>query len=410
MDLDARGSRAATSLRDQVEPGLDVEAARLVVARGIQRRRTVHSLVLSVGLTLAVVAVAGALLALSLVTSDGLDDETALDSGRSAADLAVLGDLPRTPIDGRDSWRLPVVARPLADLAHGDTIRVYGTGFEPGELVGVVMCAREAESQGAAGCMLGTEDSAFAYVTSANAYDDGTVVQDFQVRRHITTPATGPVDCTSEAERCLVAIGAANNYDRSGGTYVDFAGAPPFPEPSFAVEPEGPYRPGQRVTARAADLPAGRLYQVQQCAGEVCVPRARGFSAPDGTFTIEVPVNSAVEQDGEVVACADTCTLRLAGVGPEGATTAPFPVPVALAFLFLPPVPEDQIPDPVTPPPSVEVPLVPGPEEGTTSAPSTAPYDPEAAEPTTPSTAVPSTPVPSRPGDVPTTEGTPSPR
>lgn len=401
MDLDTRGSRAATSLRDQVESSLDVDAARLAVAHGIQRRRTVHTVVISAGLTVAVVVVAGALFALSLVGGDGWGEDVASDSGRTAADLAILGALPRTPIDGRDSWRLPVVAKPLADLEEGAVVRVYGTGFEPGELVGVVMCAREAESEGAAGCMLGDADYAFAHVTSSTVYPDGTVVQDVPVRRHITTPSTGPVDCASEAERCLIAIGAAENYDRSGGTYVNFAGAPPFPEPTFAVEPAGPYTPGQTVTARATRLPAGRLYQVQQCAGDVCVPRARGFSAPDGTFTIEVPVNSAVEQDGEVVACAEVCTLQLTGVGPENATTAPFPDPLPLAFRPGAPVPEDQIPDPGTPSPPAE----PGvPEEGTatTTGPgSTVPPDVEGTGSSVPAppapTSLPSSPPASTP-------------
>lgn len=392
MDLDARGARAASSLRDQVEPTLDLEGARHAVARGASRRRTRHSIVFSAAITVGVGAVMVILAALSLVGPSG-ESDMALDAERDPVDQAILGDLPQSPIDGRDSWRLPVLVRPQAELVDGETVTVYARGFEPGELLGVVMCAREAEAEGAGACMLGDAEYQFAHVTSAHAAEDGTVVQDVAVRRFITTPVTGEVDCASEAERCMVAIGAAANYDRSGGSYVDFAGAPDFPQPTMAVTPPGPATSGQTVHVEGRDMIPGRLNQVQQCAGDVCTTLARGFTAPDGTFAFDVVVNSVVYRDGRAVECADRCTLRIVGVGIEGATMAPQAEPVALAFGPGAPLPEDQIPPPSTTAPAGGTDVVPVPE-GETTEPSVVPGSTVAPSTVVPPASGPADPVP----------------
>ena len=58
------------------------------------------------------------------------------------------------------------------------------------------------------------------------------------MQRILTTPATGTVDCALEAERCIVAMGAISDYDRSGGFGVTFAGGgEPIDIPTLSVAP-----------------------------------------------------------------------------------------------------------------------------------------------------------------------------
>lgn len=397
MDLDARAAEAAASLRNQVEPALDVEGARHHVARGSVRRQSRHLALVGGSLAAACVALVVGLAAVSLGGNGRDADSWIMDPERSAADQAIVDGLPRSPIDGRSSWRLPVLAQPQSGINDGDTVTVYGRGFDAHDSLGVVMCTSEAESEGVAACDLGDDEYEFAHVDYASADGEGTVVARVRVRQHISTPVTGPVDCASGPERCLIAIGAVSNYDRSGGSYIDFAGAPPFPEPSFSVAPDGPYTPGQEVITAAEGLMPGRLVQVEQCLSqEPCVPLARGFSAEDGTFVAGVTVNSVLYVDGEALECAERCSLRLNGVGVEGQSSAPLPSAVPLAFDGGPPLPEDQVP-----PPTTDVPAEAPPE--------VVPVDPvEPTEPVEPGEVPASTPssVPgdeAEPGEVPTT-------
>lgn len=242
--------------------------------------------------------------------------------------------MPAGPLDGKESWRLPVLVTPQSGVADGQLVTALGRGFLPGEQVGVVMCTSEASVEGVAACDLGTPESAYAHVTYADASPDGAVIADVVLRRFITTPLTGPVDCTSAAERCLVAIGAVSDYDRSGGSFVGFAGAPPFPEPTLVVEPPGPYAPGQLVAVRAAGLVPPRDAQVLQCRDLRCTMLAGGIVAPDGTFVADVAAHPVfVDQDGGEVVCEDACVLAVTGIGVDESTAAPTPPPVPITFV-----------------------------------------------------------------------------
>ena len=336
MDLDHRAAEAAAQLRDEVDAEVDLDTAYGRVLAGVGRRRSrtagvrigVSALVglVAVG-ALAIVTTAGAGPGDDGRTRDGDSDEAlAVEDGITAQGAAILGGLPDGPLDGRESWRLPVVADRADGLHEGDEITLYGKGFEPGESVGAVHCSSEADSAngGVGACDLGDASYAFANTIGGTAGYDGSVAITVPVRRYITTPDLGPVDCASLPERCLLAIGAASDYDRSGGTYVNFADAPPFPEPSVAIDPPGPYTAGQEVTIEAAGLVAARQYQVQQCVGdEHCASLAMGRVSAEGTYGATVAIGSAVEVDGVVEDCGDACTLRVRGVGLPDQTTAP---------------------------------------------------------------------------------------
>jgi hypothetical protein len=70
----------------------------------------------------------------------------------------------------------------------------------------------------------------------------------YTVERVITTAATGTVDCALEAQRCIVAMGAINDYDRSGGFALTFAGGgEPIDIPELTVTPADGLSDGEQV-------------------------------------------------------------------------------------------------------------------------------------------------------------------
>ena len=186
--------------------------------------------------------------------------------------------MPASPIDGKQSQKLPVAVRPRVDLADGQVVTVLAKGFLPGERVGVVMCVAEAALEGVDACDLGTNGT-FDHVTYTDASPEGFVQLEVAVRRAIVTPFGGPVDCASGPERCVVAVGAVGDYDRSGGAPVGFAGQPPFPEPTLTVV--GAWTvcaPTRSSTSPPPALMWPREAQIQLCRAEQCIALFRGRS------------------------------------------------------------------------------------------------------------------------------------
>lgn len=296
-----------------------------------------------------------------LVLRDRTDDERVTEPSVPASSSTttptvdeLLAIVPASPIDGKESWRLPVVATPRVAVSDGQVVTVLGKGFLPGESIGAVMCASESGIEGVAACDLGTNGT-FDHVTYTDASPEGFVAVDVALRQMIVTPSTGPIDCASAPERCLVALGAVSDYDRSGGTFVDFAGAPPFATPTISLDPTGPYVPGQVVTVHGATLLAPREVQVEQCRDARCAVLARGRVAPDGTFDAEVAVAPTfVAVDGSEVTCDDGCVVRVSGIGLPEATSAPAPEPLPITFVAI----AEPVPPPVTPTPDTVVTIV----------------------------------------------------
>ena len=292
---------------------------------------------------LAVVIVVATLVAGLVMRAggDGGDDEDVADVTTTGPDVTavevptvaqLLAQMPAGPLDGKASWKLPVLAQPQSDVIDGQVVTVLGRGFVPGEQVGVVMCTSDAGVQGVAACDLGVEGG-FEHVTYAQADGNGTVVADTAVRQIVTTPFNGPVDCLSGAERCIIAIGAVSDYDRSGGTTIGFAGQPPFPVPVLAVDPPAPFTPDQVVAVRASSMMPGREAQILECLDDRCAPLFRGVVADDGTFGADVAVYQVFQDaDGLDVVCEGGCVLRVGGIGLEGASAAPEPADVPLVF------------------------------------------------------------------------------
>lgn len=460
--VDDRGRRAAAGLRHSVERQIDAEGA----LTGLTGRRRVGRLggpVRPLGptrsglthpamagrsgrrlLAAAVVLVAIGIIGLAVVQAPS--SRLAVDTDRDGERLGRL--LPSSPIDGKESMRLPVLAEPQAGLADGDAIVVAGQGFEPGEQVGVLMCSSEADTQagGVAGCDVagtgmggsatsdppgtpGTSASdpttsmpapstpatsgpasststtsapttststpststpsapttsapataapapsggivpggatttsqvgpdkaglppanpneapmTFDRVTYTNAQPSGLASSTFKVRRFINTPGFGRIDCASAAERCIVAMGAVSDYDRSGGTYVNFAAAPPFPEPRAAVTPSKDLAPGGSVTVEASGLIADRQVQVRQCVAKRCAVLGAAKVSGYGTVRFDVKVFPQVRDGSGEVACDDRCTVAVDGIGVIGASSAPMPGQLDIRF---DPAAAAEVPDP----------------------------------------------------------------
>lgn len=343
MDLDRRARQAADALHQHVDHHLDVAGARAALdSVGVRRRREVRQARVGAGL----VVVAAALIGWAVVSSGGIAGPGGGDprevagfdpNGRVEADRGILEQLPAGPLDGKDSWRLPVLLEPQDGVADGDTVTLYGRGFEPNERLGIVHCTSEADTENAGinACDLGTPDNVYGNVQYADAASDGTVVARVTVHRHITTPGQGVVDCASTAERCLIGIGAISNYDRSGGSYIQFDEAPDFPEPLATVSPAGELTPGQQVQVQVTRWPAKRSTRVQQCIEDRCEDLLDGRAGAEGTYTATVTVNGSIIVDGQETPCDGRCVLRVNGIGLKGQSSQKIAPDVPLVFAAL---------------------------------------------------------------------------
>lgn len=266
-DLDAVAARAAEGLHRHVDQHLDVERALATLPTAPPRPSGRSR-------WLAVAAVAA--LVVGLVASvDQRDGDTRsrleVDEDGNALPTPQPGVLtPLGPRDGKDSIGLPITIDPVDGLVDGTTVTARGEGFAPGEQVGIVQCAREAgavEPNTRGGGIDGCNISSVQY---AEAGDDGVAVGRFTVRRVLTTPLTGTVDCAAEAERCIVGMGAISDYDRSGGVGFAIAGGEPIDIPELVVTP----------TEGLAD-------------GDVVRLAGSGFSTTEGSPVLEVSLCSS---------------------------------------------------------------------------------------------------------------------
>ena len=289
---------------------------------------------------LVALAVVAALAAAVLLLVPGEDAEVAVDEdgtttttetqrepapdGRDAAFPAPLA--LGAPDDGKASVGLPVKAEPATGLVDGQTVQVTGTGFPPGESIGVVMCTKEAgQEHGARGvdaCNIGRYAS-----TTADA--DGVATVGFEVRRLVVLDGQ-EVDCASEAQRCLIGMGMISDYDQSGGVLVDFDPSVPLPDPpSATLEAEGPFDDGDAVTVRVEGLRPGTGVGAAVCTadGGFCTDApSNGIVADDGSATFDVrlwrvfsaPVWEAATTGQDIDCAVAACRLQIWGEAVAG--------------------------------------------------------------------------------------------
>ncbi len=258
--IDEHARQAARGLRDHVAATTDTPAALHAVDQAGTsvgtRRTTPRWLPLAAGIALLAATVG------VLSTRGGESNE----GDRAIVEVDDLSLRPAGPRDGRESMQLPVTAEPAAGLRDGQSVTATGSGFTADESVGIVQCARESGPPTAAG----VDACDIIKYTQATADEGGNVSGEIAVQRLLSTPFTGTVDCASEPERCLIAIGSINDYDRSGGMVISFAteGLTPIEPATLAVAPAEGLADGDEVTVTGEgfdpDVPVG----LSQCSVE----------------------------------------------------------------------------------------------------------------------------------------------
>jgi len=183
-----------------------------------------------------------ALLAIIVVVFTRPIGGTAMPPTITPAPVAIT---PEAPWDGRQSRRLPVAVQPATGISDSQTVTITGTGFPAGKSVAAVVCTIAAGSQGVDACDIST--SSFMAGSTTIVDRSGHFTIRYEVHRHIVVGAA-PIDCgtgnvdpdayhravvqygplvritTPGAFSCVIAVGAIDNYDQSGGALVAFTG------------------------------------------------------------------------------------------------------------------------------------------------------------------------------------------
>jgi hypothetical protein len=260
--IDDHGREAAVALHDDVARRLDTEVALAAVTAARRRGPGRWAAV-----TASVILLVGAVALLS--GDDGGREVLDTDPDRAERLLedATLTLTPAGPRDGKDSLMLPVTAEPATGLREGDAITVRGEGFVPGESVGIVQCAIEAAQPDRGGVGAGVDACNIGRFEQVTADGDGVATGTFRVYRALSTSVAGTVDCASAPERCIVAMGALSDYDRSGGTAISFdpEGLAPLQLPTLEVIPAEGLADGDTVTVAGSGFRPGDVVHLQLC-------------------------------------------------------------------------------------------------------------------------------------------------
>lgn len=287
--VDDVARRSAAELHQHVVRTTDTEAALLAVTAGPGRRRPTGRL-LAVAASVALLAV-GVTVVVERAGDDGPGDaRVTIDTERDleAAPLTLRG-----PRDGRDSLGLPVTAEPAAELQDGQVVAVTGSGFVPGESVGIVMCSRAAGPVEEGGAGAGVQACDIGRFEQVNADGDGVASGTFEVRQALTTPYTGTVDCAGAPDACIVAMGALSDYDRSGGAEIALdPGLDPLDLPTLEVTPDDGLTHADVVRVVGTGWSPSTVVNLTICAADpgACWGLGEGQirSDPDGVIDVEV--------------------------------------------------------------------------------------------------------------------------
>ena len=208
---------------------------------------------------------------------------------------------PLGPRDGKASIGLPVTAEPAVGLEDGSVVTMTGSGFEPQESVAIVQCAIEAGRPARGGQAAGVDGCDTSTVVYVNADGEGVASGSFEVSTIITTPVTGITECSTGPDRCIVAMAAVSDYDRSGGSGLTFGPAPePDPAvPQLVVDPSTGLADAQVVHVVATGLPASTPIELEVCSldpsacwstGRSEEPTVELVTDAEGGLAADVPV------------------------------------------------------------------------------------------------------------------------
>ncbi len=319
--LDEAARRAADGLRHHVTPRVDASSVPWGDLPAPSGRKRLLVLATVAALALGAVALADQQ-GDGKGPDDGEDEDAALELEPTVLELA-------GPRDGNQSIGLPLAVEPAIELTDGQRVSVTGGGFIPGESVGIVQCAAATEDQ--PGNAIDSCD--IDPFTNATADSDGVATGQYTVHRMLTTPRTGTVDCLVESGRCVVAMGALSDYDRSGVHEILFAtgegGPPPTSDlPTASVTPIVGLNDGDVVHVDGQGFAPGAPISAQICSIDpsVCWSLTGPDPSGDDPYTFTVDSDGRVAVDLQVwrylpgavldtyVDCAiSRCQLRLDG-------------------------------------------------------------------------------------------------
>lgn len=335
--LDDHARRAARALEERVASAAD---SRRSLDHLRARRSPNIRPVLVVGVALVLVA------AVAVLLIDGEDDDLEIRAGGGEPDTTATTSPSAPPsattaplIDttttgplrgGENSVQLPVTVEPATGLLFGDIVSVTAGGFEPNEQVAILMCGVEAppprpdeprgQSAGIAACDLGQVE------TSNFADAEGMVRTSYAVNSFVSTSQFGRIECTTSPGRCLVAVGALNDYNRSGGAPITFAEdvSSVSPDPSVSAGPTTDLDDPSVVMVTGVGFPFGMEVWVAQCVvdTQLCGEESGAVRiGTDGRLEFPLVVRRMI---GEADCAVQECEVLVdAGGGP---IAGPFPL------------------------------------------------------------------------------------
>lgn len=167
------------------------------------------------------------------------------------------------PEPGVAVGRHPVRVVPSAGLVEGEEVTVSGRRFPADVNLGVTMCLPAAvEGEGVGAC-----DITAAQIDIGSG-DEGRFEVTYTVRRLISMgDGVESIDCATVEGGCIIAVGAIDDYEESGGMTVSFdpAVAPPALL-AVSVSPDEGLVDGDEVQVEVTELEPGAYLQAQLCA------------------------------------------------------------------------------------------------------------------------------------------------
>jgi hypothetical protein len=118
---------------------------------------------------------------------------------------------------------------PRRGLTPGEVVEVVGEGFEPNVQIGVAVCRADAIVDG------DTDHCDLTRVAGARSSREGTFRADVVVAALLTTASGADVDCTNDAESCVVAAAPIGRYEDVAGVEIDFGSGARPERPRLAV-------------------------------------------------------------------------------------------------------------------------------------------------------------------------------
>lgn len=183
--------------------------------------------------------------------------------------------VPLTFVDDGPTAAPTLGVSPGVDLVDGQDVTVRAEGLRPNGAFSIGLC--------------GPGESVFCEeapgAVDASSGVDGALEVTIRVASVVYSAPDGRTDCT--AVPCVVRIRDAGGQEVAQ-TPIRFASGVAAPVPQMAIDPPGPYTPGQEVTVTGTGFPAGARIRLGQCPVDQGTDIAERCSYPISFMAIQV--------------------------------------------------------------------------------------------------------------------------